>query len=78
MRLICDWPDVVPVNPDTYDSWTHPPFSGYFDGMMSHPVTSSQLTPVQASTFGGVVAGTTRVASLVYCTYHALGTVSVL
>ncbi|KZT65622.1 carboxypeptidase S [Daedalea quercina L-15889] len=24
--------DVVPVNPDTYDSWTHPPFSGYFDG----------------------------------------------
>ncbi|CCM02429.1 uncharacterized protein FIBRA_04528 [Fibroporia radiculosa] len=24
--------DVVPVNPDTYDDWVHPPFSGYFDG----------------------------------------------
>ncbi|OCH93649.1 carboxypeptidase S [Obba rivulosa] len=24
--------DVVPVNPDTVDDWTHPPFSGYFDG----------------------------------------------
>ncbi|KAL4268708.1 peptidase M20A family protein [Pleurotus pulmonarius] len=24
--------DTVPVNPDTMDSWTHPPWSGYFDG----------------------------------------------
>lgn len=24
--------DVVPVNPQTVDSWTHPPYSGYFDG----------------------------------------------
>ena len=24
--------DVVPVNPDTVDEWTHPPYSGYFDG----------------------------------------------
>ncbi|EJT98482.1 carboxypeptidase S [Dacryopinax primogenitus] len=24
--------DVVPVEPQTYDQWTHPPFSGYFDG----------------------------------------------
>ncbi|KAF9010305.1 carboxypeptidase S [Hymenopellis radicata] len=24
--------DVVPVNPDTIDEWTHPPFSGFFDG----------------------------------------------
>ncbi|KAK4498733.1 hypothetical protein PRZ48_009243 [Zasmidium cellare] len=24
--------DVVPVDPDTVDSWTHPPYSGYFDG----------------------------------------------
>ena len=24
--------DVVPVNPDTVDKWTHPPFSGHFDG----------------------------------------------
>ncbi|KIK62590.1 hypothetical protein GYMLUDRAFT_164647 [Collybiopsis luxurians FD-317 M1] len=24
--------DVVPVNPDTVDTWTHPPYSGYFDG----------------------------------------------
>ncbi|KAF8921807.1 hypothetical protein CPB85DRAFT_1264596 [Mucidula mucida] len=23
--------DVVPVNPDTIDEWTHPPFSGFFD-----------------------------------------------
>ncbi|KAH9945712.1 carboxypeptidase S [Amylocystis lapponica] len=26
--------DVVPVNPDTYDQWVHPPFSGYFDGKL--------------------------------------------
>lgn len=24
--------DVVPVEPSTIDSWTHPPFSGHFDG----------------------------------------------
>ncbi|CAN6626199.1 carboxypeptidase S [Trichomonascus vanleenenianus] len=24
--------DVVPVPPQTYDWWTHPPYSGYFDG----------------------------------------------
>ncbi|KAI8811906.1 hypothetical protein BJ742DRAFT_796011 [Cladochytrium replicatum] len=24
--------DVVPVNPETWNEWTHPPFSGYFDG----------------------------------------------
>lgn len=24
--------DVVPVDPDTVDSWTHPPFSGFYDG----------------------------------------------
>ncbi|KAF9501781.1 carboxypeptidase S [Pleurotus eryngii] len=24
--------DTVPVNPDTIESWTHPPWSGYFDG----------------------------------------------
>ncbi|KAG6821197.1 hypothetical protein H0H93_004017 [Arthromyces matolae] len=24
--------DVVPVNPETVDEWTHPPYSGYFDG----------------------------------------------
>ncbi|EPS94576.1 hypothetical protein FOMPIDRAFT_1063152 [Fomitopsis schrenkii] len=30
--LLAGHQDVVPVNPDTYDSWTHPPFSGYFDG----------------------------------------------
>ena len=24
--------DVVPVEPSTVDAWTHPPFSGYFDG----------------------------------------------
>ncbi|KAH9924758.1 carboxypeptidase S [Fomitopsis serialis] len=30
--LLTGHQDVVPVNPDTYDSWTHPPFSGYFDG----------------------------------------------
>ncbi|CAK1363761.1 unnamed protein product [Cercospora beticola] len=24
--------DVVPVDPDTVDSWTHPPWSGYYDG----------------------------------------------
>ncbi|KAG9309489.1 hypothetical protein JVU11DRAFT_10460 [Chiua virens] len=24
--------DVVPVNPDTYDDWIQPPYSGYYDG----------------------------------------------
>ncbi|EMD39065.1 hypothetical protein CERSUDRAFT_112759 [Gelatoporia subvermispora B] len=30
--LLAAHQDVVPVNPDTVDDWTHPPFSGYFDG----------------------------------------------
>ncbi|TBU60979.1 carboxypeptidase S [Dichomitus squalens] len=30
--LLAAHQDVVPVNPDTVDEWTHPPFSGYFDG----------------------------------------------
>lgn len=25
--------DVVPVDPDTVDKWTHPPYSGYYDGI---------------------------------------------
>jgi Gly-Xaa carboxypeptidase len=24
--------DTVPVNPDTIDQWTYPPWSGYYDG----------------------------------------------
>ncbi|KIJ65653.1 hypothetical protein HYDPIDRAFT_88243 [Hydnomerulius pinastri MD-312] len=30
--LLAAHQDVVPVEPTTYDQWTHPPFSGYFDG----------------------------------------------
>ncbi|KAG9312990.1 hypothetical protein JVU11DRAFT_6428 [Chiua virens] len=30
--LLAAHQDVVPVEPTTYDAWTHPPFSGYFDG----------------------------------------------
>ncbi|CAL1714699.1 unnamed protein product [Somion occarium] len=30
--LLAAHQDVVPVNPDTVDEWTHPPFSGHFDG----------------------------------------------
>ncbi|KAH7890769.1 hypothetical protein F5I97DRAFT_1974939 [Phlebopus sp. FC_14] len=30
--LLAAHQDVVPVEPNTYDQWTHPPFSGYFDG----------------------------------------------
>lgn len=30
--LLAAHQDVVPVNPATIDQWTHPPFSGYFDG----------------------------------------------
>ncbi|KAJ3553616.1 hypothetical protein NM688_g3514 [Phlebia brevispora] len=30
--LLAAHQDVVPVNPDTVDQWTHPPFSGYYDG----------------------------------------------
>ena len=26
--------DVVPVNPDTIDEWTFPPYSGHFDGRL--------------------------------------------
>ncbi|KAG5220585.1 hypothetical protein IMY05_C4560000800 [Salix suchowensis] len=27
--------DTVPVNPDTIESWTHPPWSGYFDVVLA-------------------------------------------
>ncbi|BGP39897.1 hypothetical protein JCM10449v2_003853 [Rhodotorula kratochvilovae] len=30
--LLMSHQDVVPVNPDTVDHWTHPPWSGYYDG----------------------------------------------
>lgn len=30
--LIIIHQDVVPVDPNTVDQWTHPPYSGYFDG----------------------------------------------
>ncbi|KAF7309691.1 Gly-X carboxypeptidase [Mycena indigotica] len=30
--LLAAHQDVVPVEPTTYADWTHPPFSGYFDG----------------------------------------------
>lgn len=30
--LIAGHQDVVPVEPETADKWTHPPFSGHFDG----------------------------------------------
>ncbi|KAF7370753.1 Gly-X carboxypeptidase [Mycena sanguinolenta] len=30
--LLAAHQDVVPVEPETYDEWTHPPFSGYYDG----------------------------------------------
>ncbi|KAF5392274.1 hypothetical protein D9757_001555 [Collybiopsis confluens] len=30
--LLAAHQDVVPVNPETLDAWTHPPYSGYFDG----------------------------------------------
>ncbi|THH16988.1 hypothetical protein EUX98_g9209 [Antrodiella citrinella] len=30
--LLAGHQDVVPVNPDTVDEWTHPPFSGHYDG----------------------------------------------
>ena len=36
--LLAAHQDVVPVNPDTVDEWTHPPYSGYFDGQ-SYPRT---------------------------------------
>jgi len=31
-RLTVYAPDVVPVDPETADSWKYPPYSGYFDG----------------------------------------------
>jgi len=30
--LLTGHQDVVPVNPETYGEWEHPPFSGYYDG----------------------------------------------
>ncbi|KAF7370752.1 Gly-X carboxypeptidase [Mycena sanguinolenta] len=30
--LLAAHQDVVPVEPETYDEWTHPPFSGHYDG----------------------------------------------
>ncbi|KAK7686392.1 hypothetical protein QCA50_010616 [Cerrena zonata] len=32
--LLMGHQDVVPVNPDTVSEWTHPPFSGHFDGKL--------------------------------------------
>ena len=32
--LLMGHQDVVPVNPDTVEEWTHPPFSGHFDGRL--------------------------------------------
>lgn len=29
------WPaDVIPVDPETVDKWVHPPYSGYYDGIV--------------------------------------------
>ena len=55
--------DVVPVNPDTVDEWTHPPFSGYFDGkdaVALLPVKNSRADITQAKTFGAEEVPTTR------------------
>lgn len=27
-------PDVVPVDPTTVEEWTHPPYSGHYDGQL--------------------------------------------
>jgi Gly-Xaa carboxypeptidase len=53
--------DVVPVPDATVDSWTHPPFSGHFDGKYVWGRGSSdcknQLTAIMASVEALIVAG---------------------
>lgn len=36
--------DVVPVNPDTLSEWTHPPYSGHFDGQCPFLLTHTCCT----------------------------------
>ena len=47
--------DVVPVNPDTVDEWTHPPYSGYFDGTCDNHsqelLEASQITRIPIGEF---------------------------
>lgn len=62
--------DVVPVNPDTVDEWTHPPYSGYYDGMSLILVLSIyalyalniELRFLQVNSSGVAAVATTRVA----------------
>ena len=56
--------DVVPVDPTTVDQWTHPPYSGYFDGeFLHHPDTMEypSFALSQESVSGDVEARTTKV-----------------
>jgi len=46
--------DVVPVEPSTFDGWTHPPFSGFFDE--ENQVIWGRGASDTKSEFGGLVA----------------------
>lgn len=61
--------DVVPVDRNTVDQWTHPPFSGHFDGMyiQEYLVEICLIFPDKVREFGDAVLGTTRAALLVFC-----------
>jgi hypothetical protein len=54
--------DVVPVDPTTVDQWTHPPYSGYFDGEFPpYPCDGIVTFLSQASVSGDVEARTIKV-----------------
>jgi Gly-Xaa carboxypeptidase len=42
--------DVVPVDPTTVHQWTHPPYSGYFDGeFLLYPSARDTHLPLSLS-----------------------------
>jgi len=53
--------DVVPVNPETVSEWKYPPYSGYYDGVLSLECGDAMFTMrFQERGSGGVAALTTR------------------
>ena len=65
--------DVVPVNPQSVDEWTHPPFSGHFDGMRVEAIVGRILIEdPQAKGSGAEAPAMIRAGSLAPCTCYSL------
>ena len=60
--------DVVPVDFDTVDEWKYPPYSGHYDGTLSHKCSDTMTDDTfQGRRFGVAAVLTTRVDSSEYC-----------